>query len=55
MPIPGTKHRKYLEENVGALKVTLTDDDLDRIDRVLPVGVAAGERYVPQGMRAVNR
>jgi len=55
VPIPGTKHRKYLEENVGALKVTLTDDDLDRIDRVLPVGVAAGERYVAQGMRMVNR
>ena len=55
VPIPGTKHRKYLEENVGALKVTLTDDDLDRIDRVLPVGVVAGERYVAQGMRMVNR
>ncbi len=55
VPIPGTKHRKYLEENLGALKVTLTDDDLDRIDRVLPIGAAAGERYVPQGMRAVNR
>ena len=55
VPIPGTKHRKYLEENVGALKVRLTDDDLDRIDRVLPVGAAAGERYVPQGMRAINR
>ncbi len=55
VPIPGTKHRKYLEENVGALKVRLTDDDLDRIDRVLPVGAAVGERYVPQGMRAINR
>src|SRR6266545_7882602 len=55
VPIPGTKRRKYLEENVGALKARLSDDDLDRIDRVLPVGAAAGERYVPQGMRAVNR
>jgi aryl-alcohol dehydrogenase-like predicted oxidoreductase len=55
VPIPGTKHSKYLEENVGALKVTLTDDDLDRIDHVIPIGAAAGERYVPQGMRTVNR
>ncbi len=55
VPIPGTKRRKYLEENVGALKVRLTHTDLERIDRVLPLGVAAGERYVPQGMRAVNR
>jgi len=55
VPIPGTKRRKYLEENVGALEVRLTQADLERIDRVLPLGVAAGERYVPQGMRAVNR
>src|SRR5438045_5593220 len=51
VPIPGTKHTKYLDENIGALKVELTDDDLDRIDRVLPLGVAAGERYLPQGMQ----
>jgi aryl-alcohol dehydrogenase-like predicted oxidoreductase len=55
VPIPGTKHRNYLEENVGALEVQLTEDDLDRIDRVLPLGVAAGDRYLPQGMRVVNR
>ncbi len=55
VPIPGTKRRNYLEENVGALKVKLTDADLERIDRVLPAGVASGERYVPLGMRAVNR
>jgi aryl-alcohol dehydrogenase-like predicted oxidoreductase len=55
VPIPGTKHRAYLEENAGALGVELTDDDLDRIDRVLPLGVAAGERYLPEGMRVVNR
>jgi len=55
VPIPGTKHRAYLEENAGALGVELTDDDLDRIDRMLPLGVAAGERYLPEGMRVVNR
>jgi aryl-alcohol dehydrogenase-like predicted oxidoreductase len=55
VPIPGTKRRTYLDENFGALKVTLTAEDLDRIDRAFPPGVAAGDRYVPQGMRAVNR
>jgi aryl-alcohol dehydrogenase-like predicted oxidoreductase len=55
VPIPGTKHPRYLEENVGALDVTLTQDDLARIDRVMPAGAAVGERYVPQGMQTVNR
>jgi aryl-alcohol dehydrogenase-like predicted oxidoreductase len=55
VPIPGTKRRKYLEENLGALDVELTDADLERIDRVLPAGVAAGDRYLPHGMRALNR
>jgi aryl-alcohol dehydrogenase-like predicted oxidoreductase len=55
VPIPGTKRRKYLEENVGALNVRLTKDDLERIDRILPPGAAAGMRYTPEAMRAVNR
>jgi aryl-alcohol dehydrogenase-like predicted oxidoreductase len=55
VPIPGTKHRKYLEENVGALSVKLTPEDLRRIEEIAPRGVTAGERYAPQGMRAVNR
>jgi aryl-alcohol dehydrogenase-like predicted oxidoreductase len=45
VPIPGTKRRKYLEENAGAIEVELTDADLERLDRVFPVGAAAGERY----------
>ena len=45
MPIPGTKHRSYLEENVGALEVELSEEDLRRIDEVAPRGVAAGDRY----------
>jgi aryl-alcohol dehydrogenase-like predicted oxidoreductase len=45
VPIPGTKHVKYLEENIGAASVNLTDEDLRRIDEVAPKGVAAGERY----------
>jgi aryl-alcohol dehydrogenase-like predicted oxidoreductase len=55
VPIPGTKHRKYLEENVGALSVKLTPEDLRRIEEIAPRGVTAGERYAPQGMRTVNR
>jgi len=44
-PIPGTKHRHYLEENVAALEVELTDEDLRRLDEAAPKGVAAGDRY----------
>jgi aryl-alcohol dehydrogenase-like predicted oxidoreductase len=45
VPIPGTKRRKYLEENVGATDVSLTQEDLERIDEAAPVGAAAGDRY----------
>ncbi|HKS42839.1 MAG TPA: aldo/keto reductase [Blastocatellia bacterium] len=55
IPIPGTKRRKYLEENAGALEVTLSEDDLRRIDEVAPKGVAAGTRYPEAMMGAVNR
>jgi aryl-alcohol dehydrogenase-like predicted oxidoreductase len=54
VPIPGTKHRKYLEENVRALDVELTPSDLEEIDEVAPRGVAAGERYHEAGMRTIN-
>jgi aryl-alcohol dehydrogenase-like predicted oxidoreductase len=55
VPIPGTKRVKYLEENVGALDVKLTPEDLRRIDTIAPEGVAAGTRYPEAGMAAVNR
>jgi aryl-alcohol dehydrogenase-like predicted oxidoreductase len=55
VPIPGTKHRRYLEENVGALNVTLSRDDLARIEHIVPKGAAAGTRYAEAGMAAVNR
>ena len=45
VPIPGTKRRRYLEENVGALDVTLTDDDLAALEQAVPRGAAAGDRY----------
>jgi aryl-alcohol dehydrogenase-like predicted oxidoreductase len=44
-PIPGTKHRRYLEENVAAVEVELSDEDLRRIDEFAPRGAAAGDRY----------
>src|SRR2546423_10794551 len=49
VPIPGTKRRKYLRENLGALDVTLTIGDLERIDEIVPAGAAAGSRY-PEAM-----
>jgi aryl-alcohol dehydrogenase-like predicted oxidoreductase len=52
VPIPGTKRRKYLEENAAAADVELSDDDLARIDEELPE--VSGERYEEQGMAAVN-
>jgi aryl-alcohol dehydrogenase-like predicted oxidoreductase len=55
VPIPGTKRRKYLEENAGALDVELTEADLKRIDEVAPRGVAAGTRYPAAMMSSVNR
>jgi len=55
VPIPGTKRRKYLDENVRALEVKLTAEDLARIDRVIPPGAASGERYAPLALRAVGR
>jgi aryl-alcohol dehydrogenase-like predicted oxidoreductase len=53
VPIPGTKRRKYLEENAAAVDVELTPGDLERIDAELPA--AAGDRYDPAGMGSVNR
>jgi aryl-alcohol dehydrogenase-like predicted oxidoreductase len=54
VPIPGTKRRKYLEENVGALNVRLTAEDLRRIDEVFPRDVASGQRYPEQVMALIN-
>jgi aryl-alcohol dehydrogenase-like predicted oxidoreductase len=53
VPIPGTRHVRYLEENVKALDVVLSAEDMERIDEVAPKGVAVGERY--PDMSSVNR
>jgi len=53
VPIPGTKHVRYLEENVRALDVHFSDEELRRIDEVAPKGITAGDRY--PDMSTVNR
>jgi aryl-alcohol dehydrogenase-like predicted oxidoreductase len=53
VPIPGTKRRSYLEQNVAAADLELSAEDLERIDEAAPVGAAAGDRY--PDMSAVNR
>jgi aryl-alcohol dehydrogenase-like predicted oxidoreductase len=55
VPIPGTKRRRYLEENAGAVDVHLTDEELGAIEEVAPVGVASGERYPAAAMTMVRR
>ncbi len=45
VPIPGTKRRKYLEENVAATEIELTDDELRQLDEAAPPGQTAGDRY----------
>jgi len=55
VPIPGTKRRTYLEENLAALKVELSPADLAEIATALPAGAAAGARYPEPAMQAVNR
>lgn len=53
VPIPGTKRRSYLEENVGATAITLTEAELQRLDAVAPKNSTAGDRYAD--MSSVNR
>jgi aryl-alcohol dehydrogenase-like predicted oxidoreductase len=54
VPIPGTKRRKYLEENVAAIEVKLSADDLERVEEIFPTGAAAGDRYPESMMKIVN-
>jgi aryl-alcohol dehydrogenase-like predicted oxidoreductase len=54
-PIPGTKRVKYLEDNLGAARVSLTRAELEEIDRLFPPGAATGARYAEGGMRMVER
>jgi aryl-alcohol dehydrogenase-like predicted oxidoreductase len=55
VPIPGTKRRRYLEENVAAAAIELSTGDLAEIDEAMPAGAATGERYAEAGMQTVGR
>ena len=55
VPIPGTKRRRYLEENAGAVDVHLSAEELGAIEEVAPVGVASGERYPAAAMTMLRR
>jgi len=52
--IPGTKRRRYLEENIASTRVTLTDDEISAIEAVAPHGAVTGDRYTPEGMSTLN-
>jgi aryl-alcohol dehydrogenase-like predicted oxidoreductase len=54
VPIPGTKRRRYLEENIGAQSISLTPHELDEINAIFPPHVAAGERYGREGMATID-
>ena len=54
-PIPGTKRRKYLGQNLGAAHIKLTREDLEHIEQVAPKGIAAGERYAAPAMAAIDK
>lgn len=55
VPIPGTRRVKHLEDNIKAVELELTKVDLERIDRIMPVGAASGDRYQASSMKAINR
>ena len=54
VPIPGTKRTKYVEENIAATEIELTNDELDRLDEAFPVGAAVGERYPEAAMKTIG-
>jgi aryl-alcohol dehydrogenase-like predicted oxidoreductase len=54
VPIPGTKQRRYLDENVQSLDIEMTANDLERIEEVAPKGAASGDRYHEAGMKTIN-
>ena len=55
VPIPGTRRVRYVEENAAAADIRLTDDQLARIESIVPAGAVAGDRYPPGGMATVER
>ena len=54
LPIPGTKRVKYVEQNIASTNVVLTEDDLNRLEKIIPLGTITGDRYDAQNMQGVN-
>lgn len=54
LPIPGTKRVKYVEQNIASTNVILTEDDLNRLEKIIPLGTITGDRYDAQNMKSVN-
>ena len=54
VPIPGTKRRRYLEDNAFATHIVLTPDDVSALDAAFPIGSAAGDRYPPASMKLLE-
>jgi len=55
VPIPGTKKRSRVEENVAAVDIELQPEDIRQLEEIMPKGFAAGDRYPERGMLTVNR
>jgi aryl-alcohol dehydrogenase-like predicted oxidoreductase len=55
VPIPGTKHRNYLEENIAASEITLSTEELASIEQILPKGSASGGRYPAAMMELIKK
>ncbi len=55
VPIPGTKRRQYLEQNIAAINIELNHQDMDKIEQAAPRGITAGPRYPEGGMKTINR
>jgi len=55
VPIPGTKRRKYLEDNAGAMNVVISPEDDAHLEAVMPKGAVVGARYAPAGMSTLSR
>lgn len=55
VPIPGTKRRKYLEQNMEAASITLTPQELEQLEAIVPLGTSTGERYDAANMAAIDQ
>ena len=54
VPIPGTKHRSYLEQNVAAIDISLSPEEIETLTKAFPIGIAAGTRYPEPQLKTVG-